>query len=99
MSHVIRIKRTAFPSEEKRNEKELRHMIKERINDLVKEGKLSKKTDKLMKKGKLKIKVPITTEIKVNDKAYKELLHIFKLYKISFKRARKGIEIDTTKRL
>ncbi|MDH5782711.1 MAG: hypothetical protein OEZ35_03480 [Candidatus Bathyarchaeota archaeon] len=99
MSHVIRIKRTAFPSEEKRNEKELRHMIKERINDLVKEGKLSKKTDKLMKQGKLKIKVPITTEIKVNDKAYKELLHIFKLYKISFKRARKGIEIDTTKRL
>ena len=99
MSHVIRIKRTAFPSEEKRNEKELRHMIKERINDLVKEGKLSKKADKLMKKGKLKIKVPITTEIKVNDKAYKELLHIFKLYKISFKRARKGIEIDTTKRL
>ena len=99
MSHVIRIKRTAFPSEEKRNEKELRHMIKERINNLVKEGKLSKKADKLMKKGKLKIKVPITTEIKVNDKAYKELLLIFKLYKISFKRAHKGIEIDTNRRL
>jgi predicted component of viral defense system (DUF524 family) len=99
MSHVIRIKRTAFPGEEKKSEKELRHMIKERINYLVKEGKLSKKADKLMKKGKLKIKVPITTEIKVNDKAYKELLLIFKLYKISFKRAHKGIEIDTNKRL
>ena len=99
MSHVIRIKRTAFPSEEKRSDKELKHMIKERINDLVKEGKLSKKADKLMKKGKLKIKVPITTEIKINDKAYKELLYIFKVYKISFKRAHKGIEIDTTKRL
>ncbi len=74
-------------------------MIKERIDDLVKEGKLSKKVDKLMKKGKLKIKIPITTEIKVNDKAYKELLHIFKVYKISFKRAHKVIEIDTTKRL
>jgi len=74
-------------------------MIKERINDLVKEGKLSKKVNKLMKNGKLKIKVPITTVIKVNDKAYKELLHIFKLYRISFKRVHKGIEIDTTKRL
>ena len=74
-------------------------MFKERINDLVKEGKLSKKADKLMKKGKLKIKVPVTTEIRVNDKAYRELLHIFKLYRISFKRARKGIEIDTTKKL
>jgi len=99
MSHVIRIKRAAFPSEEKKSEKELRHMIKERINDLVKEGKLSKKADKLMKKGKLKIKVPIITEIKVNDKAYKELLLVFKLYKISFKRVHKGIEIDTNKRL
>ncbi len=99
MPHVIRIKRTALPGEEKRSEKESRHMIKEHINDLVKEGKLSKKVDKLMKKGKLKIKIPITTEIKINDKAYKELLHIFKLYKISFKRAHKVIEIDTTKRL
>ena len=99
MSHVIRVKRTAFPGEEKRSEKELRQMFKERINDLVKEGKLSKKADKLMKKGKLKIKVPVTTEIRVNDKAYRELLHIFKLYRISFKRARKGIEIDTTKKL
>ena len=99
MSHVIRIKRTAFPSEEKRSKKELRRVFKERIHDLVKEGKLSKKADKLMKKGKLKIKVPTITEIKVNDKAYNELLYIFKLYKISFKRVRKGIEIDTTKRL
>lgn len=66
---------------------------------MVKEGKLSKKVNKLMKNGKLKIKVPITTVIKVNDKAYKELLHIFKLYRISFKRVHKGIEIDTTKRL
>jgi len=99
MSHVIRIRRAAFAGEEKRSEKELRRMFKERIRDLVEEGKLSKKTDKLMKKGKLKIKVPITTEIKVNDKAYKELLHIFKVYNISFKRAHKGIEIDTTKRL
>ncbi len=99
MSHVIRVKRTAFPGEEKRSEKELRHMLKERINDLVKEGKLSKKADKLMKKGKLKIKVPVTTEIRVNDKAYRELLNIFKLYRISFKRARKGIEIDTTKKI
>ncbi len=99
MSHVIRVKRTAFPGEEKRSEKELRHMLKERINDLVKEGKLSKRADKLMKKGKLKIKVPVTTEIRVNDKAYRELLNIFKLYRISFKRARKGIEIDTTKKI
>jgi len=99
MSHVIRIKRTAFLGEEKRGEKESRRMIKEHISDLVKEGKLSKKVDKLMKEGKMKIKVPITSEIKVNDKAYKELLHIFKLYKISFKRVHRGIEIDTTKRL
>jgi len=99
MSHVIRIKRTAFPGEEKRSQKESRHMIKDRIDDLVKEGKLSKKVDKLMKKGKLKIKIPVTTEINVNNKAYKELLHIFKVYKISFKRAHKVIEIDTTKRL
>lgn len=99
MSHVIRIKRTAFPGEEKKSEKELRCIFKERINDLVKEGKLSKKAEKLMRKGKLKVKVPITTEIKVNDKAYKELLHVFKLYKISFKRAHKGIEIDITKKL
>ena len=99
MSHVIRIKRTAFPGEGKKSEKELIHMIKERISDLVQEGKLSKKVDKLMKKGKVKINIPITTEVKVNDRAYKELLHIFKLYKISFKRVRKGIEIDTTKKL
>lgn len=99
MSHVIRIRRTAFPGEGKKSEKELKYMIKERISDLVQEGKLSKKVDKLMKKGKVKINIPITTEVKVNDKAYKELLHIFKLYKISFKRVRKGIEIDTTKKL
>lgn len=99
MSYVIRIKRAALPGEGKKSEKELKHMIKERISDLVQEGKLSKKVDKLMKKGKVKINIPITTEVKVNDKAYKELLHIFKLYKISFKRVRKGIEIDTTKKL
>ena len=99
MPHTIRIKRTAFPGEEKKGKKQLKQMFKEQIHDLVKEGKLSKKADKLMKKGKLKIKVPTITEIKVNDKAYKELLYIFKLYKISFKRLQKGIEIDTTKRL
>ncbi len=97
MSNVIRIKRTSFPGEGKKSDKELRHMIKEHINDLVEEGKLSKKVNKIMKKGKLKINIPVVTEIKVNDKAYKELLHVFKLYKISFKRVHKGIEIDTTK--
>lgn len=97
MSYVIRIKRIASPGEGKKSDKELKHMIKERINGLVEEGKLSKKVDKLMKKGKLKISIPTTTEIKVNDKAYKELLHIFRLYKISFKRVHKGIEIDTLK--
>jgi len=52
-----------------------------------------------MKQGKLKLKVPTTSEIKVNDKAYKELIYVFKLYKIPFKRVQKGIEIDTTKKL
>jgi len=99
MSHVIRIKRTAFPGEEKKSEKQLKQMFKEQIHDLVQAGKLSRKVDKLMKQRKLKLKVPTTSEIKVNDKAYKELKYVFKLYKIPFKRIQKGIEIDTTKKL
>jgi len=65
----------------------------------VEAGKLSRKVDKLMKQRKLKLKVPTTSEIKVNDKAYKELKYVFKLYKIPFKRIQKGIEIDTTRKL
>ena len=99
MAHIIRIKRTAFPGEEKKGKKQLKQMFKEQIHDLVKAGKLSRKVDKLMKQGKLKLKVPTTSEIKVNDKAYKELIYVFKLYKIPFKRIQKGIEIDTTKKL
>ena len=66
---------------------------------MVRAGKLSRKVDKLMKQGKLNLKVPTTSVIKVNDKAYKELIYVFKIYKISFKRIQKGIEIDTTKKL
>jgi len=65
----------------------------------VEAGKLSRKVDKLIKQRKLKLKVPTTSEIKVNDKAYKELKYVFKLYKIPFKRIQKGIEVDTTKKL
>jgi len=99
MSHTIRIKRTAFPGEEKKDKKQLKQTFKEQIHDLVRAGKLSRKVDKLMKQGKLKLKVPTTSEIKVNDKAYKELIYVFKLYKIPLKRIQKGIEIDTTKKL
>jgi len=71
------------------------------VSKLVKNAlkSISRKVDKLMKQGKLKLKVPTTSEIKVNDKAYKELIYVFKLYKIPFKRVQKGIEIDTTKKL
>jgi len=99
MPKVIKIRRKALSGEEKKGKSELKHAVKEHIHDLVKEGKISKKVDKLIKKGKLKIALPTTTEIKVNDKAYKELLYVFKAYKIPFKRVQKGIEIDTTKKL
>jgi hypothetical protein len=99
MSHTIRIKRTASPGEEKKDKKQLKQMFNEHIHELVRAGKLSRKVDRLMKQGKLKLKVPTMSEIKVNDKAYKELIYVFKLYKIPFKRIQKGIEIDTTKKL
>ena len=99
MSRTIRIRRIAFPGEEKKDKKQLKQTFKEHVHDLVRAGKLSRKVDKLMKQGKLKLKVPTTSEIKVNDKAYKELIYVFKLYKIPFKRKQKGIEIDTTKKL
>jgi len=68
MSNTIRIKRTAFPGEEKKSEKQLKQMFNEQIHDLVEAGKLSRKVDKLIKQRKLKLKVPTTSEIKVNDK-------------------------------
>ncbi len=99
MSRTIRVRRIALPGEEKKDKKQRQQIFKEQIHDLVSAGKLSRKVDKLMKKGKLKLRVPTMNEIRVNAKAYKELIYVFKLYKIPFKRTQKGIEIDTTKKV